>query len=119
MGGEGVLSLMMFTACNEVGQGYIFTGVCDSVHGGGGGEGLPQSMLGYHPLLARQTPQQGNPPWQGRPPPTQQGRPPTVARRPPGKADTPAQCMLGDMVNKQVVCILLECNPCFVIVIGQ
>ena len=27
----------------KLGQGYIFIGVCDSVHGGGG---LPQSMLG-------------------------------------------------------------------------
>ena len=30
----------------KLGQGYIFTGVCDSVNGGGG---LPQCMLGYHP----------------------------------------------------------------------
>ena len=55
----------------------------------------------------KETPQQGRspgkadplarrPPWQGRPP--RQGRP------------LPVQCMLGDTVNKRVVCILLECN---------
>ena len=30
----------------KLGQGNIFTGVCDSVHRGG----LPQCMLGYHSL---------------------------------------------------------------------
>ena len=46
-------------------------------------------------------------------PTPQQGRPPRQGD-PPGKADPPpAQCMLGDTVNKWVVCILLECNSCF------
>ena len=37
------------------GQGNVFTGVWDSVHGGGGC--LPQCMLGYHtPLEQRSTP---------------------------------------------------------------
>ena len=31
----------------KLGQGYVFTGVCDSVNGGGGC--LPQCMLGYTP----------------------------------------------------------------------
>ena len=35
----------------KLGQGNIFTGVCDSVHGVGG---LPQCMLGYHPPGTRQ-----------------------------------------------------------------
>ena len=30
----------------ELREGYVFTAVCDSVRGGG----LPQCMLGYHPL---------------------------------------------------------------------
>ena len=77
--------------------------------------GLPQCMLGYHPP-ARQTPsgkadapRQGDPSGKADPPgkeTLQLGRPP-LARRPPA-----AQCMLGDMVNKQAVCILLECNSC-------
>ena len=41
----------------KLGQGYIFTGVCDSVHRGG----LPQCILGYHP------PDQA-PPWEQTPP---------------------------------------------------
>ena len=32
-------------AATKLGQGNVFTGVCDSVHGGGGGY-LPQCMLG-------------------------------------------------------------------------
>ena len=36
----------------KLGQGYIFTGVCDSVHRGG----LPQCMLGYCPPRTRQAP---------------------------------------------------------------
>ena len=32
-------------AATKLGQGNVFTGVCDSVHRGG----LPQCMLGYHP----------------------------------------------------------------------
>ena len=43
---------------------------------------------------------------------------PSKAAPPPGRADPtskvhpPAQCMLGDTVNKRAVCILLECNSC-------
>ena len=29
------MHIFFITACNEVGQGYVFTRVCDSVHGGG------------------------------------------------------------------------------------
>ena len=66
----------------KLGQGYIFTGVCDSVHRWGG---LPQFMLGYHP------PPQGDPParqtpWQGDPLARQTPlakRPHPLARRPP------------------------------------
>ena len=53
--------------------------------------------------LARQTP------WQGEPPPGKAdppGKEFPLARRPPVK------CMLGDTVNTQAVCILLECNSC-------
>ena len=64
-----------------------------SVHRGG----LPQCMLGYHP------PDQAGTPWD------QAGIPPGSGN-PPGTRHPPAQCMLGDTVNKRAVCILLECN---------
>ena len=35
-----------------------------------------------------------------------------IPHNPPGKACP--RCMLGDTVNKRAVCILLECNSCFV-----
>ena len=46
------------------------------------------------------TPQQGDPPGKETP---RQGR------------SSPVQCMLGDKVNKQAVCILLECNSCSIL----
>ena len=70
----------------KLGQGYVFTGVCDSVNGGGC---LPQRMLGYPPG----------------------SRHPPTADTPPGAdTPTPAQSMLGDTVNARAVHILLECN---------
>ena len=36
---------LLLPPATKLGQGYIFTGVCDSVHREGG---LPQCMLGYH-----------------------------------------------------------------------
>ena len=59
----------------KLGQGYIFTGICNSVHGGGSAS----CMLGYHPP-ARQTP----PPDKADSPTARQTH---LARRPPGKAD--------------------------------
>ena len=66
----------------------LFTGGC-----------LPQCMLGYHTSW-QQTPH-------GKADPSCQGDP-------HGKADPPTQCMLGDTGNKRAVCILLECNSCFI-----
>ena len=89
------------------GQGYVFTGVCDSVHRGG----LPQCMLGYCPPEGgtppkkeppkKETPCQGDPPEGGTPleggtphqgdpkrrPPKgepQEGDPPAKETPPPG-----------------------------------
>ena len=77
---------------NEVCEGYVFTSVCLSTVG----ECLPHCMLGYTPHQdQRQTP-----------PPS---RHPPESRHPPRIRHTPPQCMLGDMGNKQVVHILLEC----------
>ena len=40
------LSLAFLPPVTNLGQGYIFTGVCDSVHGGGGGSGGACSVGG-------------------------------------------------------------------------
>ena len=67
-------------------EGYVFTAVCDSVHGG---------FVSVHAGI----------------PPPQSKQPPGAGTPPPGAA--PAQCMLGDTANKRAVCILLECNLVF------
>ena len=49
----------MLPAATKLGQGNVFTGVCDSVQGGGG---LPQCMLEC-------TPPRADPPWTRHTPP--------------------------------------------------
>ena len=121
----------------KLGQGNVFTGVCDSVHRGG----LPQCMLGYnhHPPPDPPAPGSRAPPGpdpQSRHPPgsrhplvadtphpsgadtpqeqTPQSRHPPETRHPPG-ADTPPQeqitpgSRLRHTVNERPVRILLEC----------
>ena len=62
------------------------------------------------------TPQDQAHPRPGTAPSWDQVHPPTRHTPPPPRPGTPktrhppAQCMLGDMVNKRAVCILLECN---------
>ena len=52
------VSSVIFTACKQsLGQGNVFTPVCDSVHG----VCLPHCMLGYTPPW--QTPPDRHPPW--------------------------------------------------------
>ena len=63
----------------KLGQGYVFTRVCDSVHGGG-----PALVHAGIPPLGVDTPRK------------KPGRPPPV-------------CMLGDIRNMRAVRILLEC----------
>ena len=46
-------------------EGYVFTAVCDSVHGGG----LSQCMLGYHPPPRSRHPPEQTPPWSRHTPP--------------------------------------------------
>ena len=58
-------------------------------------------MLGYHTPPPDQAPPEQATPRTGTPP---DQHPPT------GPGTPPVQCMLGDTVNKQAVCILLECN---------
>ena len=46
-------AFLLLLPAMKLGQGNIFTGVCDSVHMG---RGLPQCMLGYHPPGTRHHP---------------------------------------------------------------
>ena len=70
--GSGWWGGLALPAATNLGQGIVFTGICDSVHRGG----LPQCMLGYHP------------PWEADPPKKQTPIPPPkkqtpLRRRPP------------------------------------
>ena len=94
------LLLLLLPPATKLGQGYVFTRVCDSVHRGG----LPQCILGYSPPR----PEAGNPPPRTRPPGPEAGTPGPDTH--PGTSPPPAQCMLGDNGNKRAVHILLECN---------
>ena len=67
-------SLLLITG--RKGQGNVFTGVCNSVHGGGGC--LPQCMLGYN------TPRGADTPLEQTTPPEQ-----TPLKQTPPRADTP------------------------------
>ena len=103
----------LLPASTKLGQGNIFTGVCDSVHRGG----LPQCMLGYQPPLWSR-----HPPWsrtpRTRPPgsraPLLDQTPPLPGADPPG-ADTPQEqtstpgSRRQHTVNERPVRILLEC----------
>ena len=90
----------------SLGQGNIFSRVCQEFCSQGGG-GLPQLMMGYHPRpgTAQADPPQADTPWNKLPPPTD---PPEQTQLP--RSIPPEQCMLGDTVNKRAVCVLLECN---------
>ena len=83
-----------------MGQGYVFTRVCDSVHR----EGLPHCMLGYTPSPGSEV-GTGSSPWTRQTPPPGPGNHP-----PPGSRTPPRQCMLGDTGNNRAGRILLECN---------
>ena len=94
-----------------MGQGNVFTGICDSVNGGGGGQ--PQCMLGCPLDQTRPPPRPGTPPDQANhPPPEEQPpwtRPPTRPA-PPGRRTPPPGSRLQHTVNERPVRILLECN---------
>ena len=68
---------MLLPAATKLGQGNVFTGICDSVHRGGC---LPQCMLGCQttpprpgtPLLGADPPGPGTPPPDQTPPPRKQ-----------------------------------------------
>ena len=85
------------------GQGYVFTRVCDSVHGGGVLRRTPPGTKQTPPPRQEEPPpDQADPPGPGRHPP-QQGEPPLRTRQtPPGRG-------LQHTVNERPVRILLEC----------
>ena len=77
--------LNIYRPQRSCGQGYVFTRVCDSVHGGG--------SLGRPPPGQGETPPptwQGEPPWTRQTPPgTWQGEPPPDQADPPDQAGPP------------------------------
>ena len=82
---------IIFTARKRsLGQGNIFSSVCQEFCL----EGSASVHAGI-PLVADTPPSRSIP---------------LRRRHPLGTRHPPPQCMLGDTVNKQVVCILLECN---------
>ena len=85
----------------KLGQGYVFTGVCDSVHRGGI---CLSACWNTTPPGSRHPPEQ-TPPWSRHPlgTDTPQSRHPFQSKHPPSPPS-----MLGDTVNAQAVRILLE-----------
>ena len=75
---------ILLPPATKLGQGNIFTGICDSVHRGG----LPQCMLGCHPRT-RHSPRPGTPQDQAPPRPgTWDQAPPGTRHPPPGAEHT-------------------------------
>ena len=109
-------------------KGNIFSSMCQEFCSLGG---ICLSACWYtthHPQTREPLPPKQTPPWNRHPPDqappseqtlhgpgTPQSRPPPdqaphQSRHPRWTRHPPAQCMLGDMVNKWAVCILPECN---------
>ena len=85
----------------KLGQGYVFTGMCDSVHGGVCLSASWVAPQGAGTPLGAGTPRAGIPLGADTPP---------GADTPQEQTPPPVQSMLGDTVNAQAVRILLECN---------
>ena len=103
----------LLTPATKLGQNYVYTRVCDSVHRGGSAPlhaGIHPRARGRHPPPGSRhspSPRTRNPSEQT--PPRTRHPPGTRHSHPPG-ADPPAQCILGDMGNKRTARILLESN---------
>ena len=96
----------LLPAATKLGQGNVFTGVCDSVHRGESASvhaGMPA------PLPTRQTPRTRQTPPRTRQTPPRPGRHPRTRQTPPQIRQTPPRGRHQHMVNEQLVCILLEC----------
>ena len=89
---------LFLPAAKKLGQGNVFTGICDSVHRHPPIPDTPREQTHTPPGV--DTPPRSRPPWSRHPPRT---------RHPPGP-DTPPGSRLRHTVNKQPVRILLECN---------
>ena len=80
------IAVSLLPAATKLGQGNVFTGVCDSVHG----RDLPQCMLGCQPPPDQaDPPEPGRPPWDQADPPGPETPPQTGQATPLDKADTP------------------------------
>ena len=123
------LRYVFLLAATKLGQGNVFTGICDSVNGGVSASvhaGIPPPPGSRHPPRSRPpgadtplggdtpleqtTPGSRHPSWEENPPWEQT----PLGSRPPSLADPP-----GDTVNARAVRILLECNLvlfCFFVV---
>ena len=84
-----VFSMFCYQLKRSFGQGYVFTGVCDSVHRGGSGKETPPA--GWRPPGWMENPPgwMENPPGWKENPPAGWRTPPAGWRTPPGK-QTPA-----------------------------
>ena len=110
------------------GQGYVFTCVCDSVHGGVSGQGDPPHRTRENPPRSRETPRtRQTPPRPGRHPPdqgelprtrenplNQEEPPPGPGRTLPDQGEPPTPTpspgsRLQNTVYERPVRILLEC----------
>ena len=108
---------LLLPPATKLWQGNILTGVCDSVHRGvclsACWDTTPQGP--GRPPRGPGTPPDQAPPWTN--PPDQA---PPRTRYSKDQAPSPQkQSILGDMVNKWVVCILLECNLVFITQLRQ
>ena len=96
---------------NEVCEGYVFTPVCQSFCSRVGGACWDTTPWKQTSPPEADTPQKQTPGTRHPPEPdTPRTRPPPEPDTPRKQTLPPAQCMLGDTVNKRAVCILLECN---------
>ena len=75
-----LFNIISLATAAKLGQGNVFTGVCDSVHRGG------VCMLGYHPPGADTASRSRHPPGVDTPPLEQ--TPPPQSRHPPWEADS-------------------------------
>ena len=101
---------------NKVCEGYVFTPVCHSVHGGSvcpsACWNTTPATRGRHPLGPEADPpgaEADTITWDQRQTPPPGPEADTLQEQtPPGSGHPPMQCMLGDTGNKRVVRILLE-----------
>ena len=89
----------------SLGQGNIFSSVCQEFCSQGGGGSASVHAGIPPPPRSRLPPDQAPPPEQ-----TPPGSRHTPREQTPPEQTPPTQRMLGDTVNKLAVCILLECN---------